>query len=92
MQALDIRPCTLDARCENLRAEVRGFLAEALKDFPPAERAKSWNGADEAFSRKLGARGWLGMTWPRRFGGHERSALERYVVLEELLADGKEVR
>ncbi|MGQ7819289.1 acyl-CoA dehydrogenase family protein [Metapseudomonas furukawaii] len=91
MQALDIRPCTLDARCENLRAEVRGFLAEALKDFPPAERAKSWNGADEAFSRKLGARGWLGMTWPRRFGGHERSALERYVVLEELLAAGAPV-
>src|SRR5258708_33649607 len=26
------------------------------------------------------------MTWPRRYGGHERSMLERLVVTEELLA------
>jgi alkylation response protein AidB-like acyl-CoA dehydrogenase len=26
------------------------------------------------------------MTWPKRFGGGERSALERYAVIEELLA------
>lgn len=26
------------------------------------------------------------MTWPKQYGGHERSALERYVVLEEMLA------
>jgi acyl-CoA dehydrogenase len=39
----------------------------------------------------LGARGWIGMTWPKRYGGHERSTLERYVVLEELLACGAPV-
>ena len=43
------------------------------------------------FSRKLAARGWIGMTWPKRYGGRERSALERYVVLEELLAAGAPV-
>ncbi|AGI24326.1 Acyl-CoA dehydrogenase [Pseudomonas sp. ATCC 13867] len=91
MQALDIRPCRLDAGCEALRQQVRDFLAEALQDLPPAERAKNWNGASPAFSRRLGERGWLGMTWPRRYGGHERSALERYVVLEELLAAGAPV-
>jgi alkylation response protein AidB-like acyl-CoA dehydrogenase len=31
------------------------------------------------------------MTWPKRYGGHERSALERYVVVEELLAAGAPV-
>ena len=31
------------------------------------------------------------MTWPRRYGGHERSVIERYVVLEELLAAGAPV-
>ncbi|WP_442114193.1 acyl-CoA dehydrogenase family protein [Pseudomonas sp. NUPR-001] len=91
MQALDIRPCTLDPRSETLRAEVRAFLSETLRDLPAAERARNWNGVDESFSRKLGARDWLGMTWPRRYGGHERSALERYVVLEELLAAGAPV-
>jgi alkylation response protein AidB-like acyl-CoA dehydrogenase len=46
---------------------------------------------DAEFSRKLGARGWIGMVWPKRYGGHERSALERYVLLEELLAAGAPV-
>ena len=26
------------------------------------------------------------MTWPKKYGGHERSQLERYVVTEEMLA------
>ena len=39
----------------------------------------------------MGERGWLGMTWPKQYGGHERTALERYVVLEEMLAAGAPV-
>ena len=31
------------------------------------------------------------MTWPKRYGGAERTLLERYVVLEELLAAGAPV-
>jgi alkylation response protein AidB-like acyl-CoA dehydrogenase len=31
------------------------------------------------------------MTWPKRYGGHERSAIERFVVLEELLVAGAPV-
>jgi alkylation response protein AidB-like acyl-CoA dehydrogenase len=31
------------------------------------------------------------MTWPRRYGGHERTFAERYVVLEEMLAAGAPV-
>ncbi|WP_448108273.1 acyl-CoA dehydrogenase family protein [Pseudomonas azerbaijanoccidentalis] len=91
MQALDIRPCRLDAKTQALRAEVRTFLAEELKYYSAAERAKGLVGLVPEFTRKLGERGWLGMTWPKRYGGHERSALERYVVLEELLAAGAPV-
>ena len=40
----------------------------------------------KAFARKVGAKGWIGMTWPKQYGGHERSHLERYVVTEEMLA------
>ena len=47
--------------------------------------------ADEAFSQKIGAKGWLGMTWPKEYGGGGRSSLERYVVVEELLAAGAPV-
>jgi acyl-CoA dehydrogenase len=91
MHGLTIEPATLPPGCEALRAEVRRFLAEAMHDVPADRRHRNWSGASPAFSRKLGERGWLGMTWPRRYGGHERSPLERYVVLEELLAAGAPV-
>jgi acyl-CoA dehydrogenase len=74
-----------------LRAELRAFLAEAGRDWTPAVRARSWMGFDRDFSRELGARGWIGMVWPKAYGGHERSGLERVVVLEELLAVGAPV-
>ncbi|GAN78468.1 acyl-CoA dehydrogenase family protein [Acidisphaera rubrifaciens] len=76
---------------EALRAEVRAFLRDALADRKPLARAESWSGFDADFSRAMGRRGWIGMTWPKQYGGHERSALERYVVLEEMLAAGAPV-
>lgn len=79
------------ARDEALREEVRGFLETALASRTPLQRAESWNGYDRAFSRELGKRGWLGMTWPKAYGGHERTAFERYVVMEETLASGAPV-
>jgi acyl-CoA dehydrogenase len=91
MQALDIRPAELPPDCERLRAEVRDFLAQTLGDLPSHERARNWSGYSPEFSRALGQRGWIGMTWPRRYGGGERLMLERYVVLEELLAAGAPV-
>ncbi|MFG1427726.1 acyl-CoA dehydrogenase family protein [Roseixanthobacter glucoisosaccharinicivorans] len=81
----------LPASAETLRAEVREFLAIELKDRGPLERAQSWMGFDADFSRKMGARGWIAMTWPRAYGGHESTALHRYVVLEEMLAAGAPV-
>jgi alkylation response protein AidB-like acyl-CoA dehydrogenase len=79
------------ADLDALRSELRGFLKERLAGFPPAKRAWSWIGVDPEFSRELGRRGWIGMTWPKRYGGHERSSMERYTVLEELLAAGAPV-
>jgi alkylation response protein AidB-like acyl-CoA dehydrogenase len=76
---------------ETLRGEVRTFLDTALAGRTPLQRAESWNGFDRDFSKALGAQGWLGMTWPRHYGGHERSSFERYVVVEETLAAGAPV-
>ena len=73
-----------------LRQEVREFLARHL----PAERRPNSDftaGHDPRFSRALGAAGWIGMTWPREYGGAERSFFDRYVVTEELLAAGAPV-
>ncbi len=76
---------------EALRSELRQFLKQELADRTPQQRAASWSGYDQGFSQKMGQRGWIGMTWPKQYGGHERSALERYVVLEEMLAAGAPV-
>jgi acyl-CoA dehydrogenase len=82
----------LPEEAAGLRAAVRSFLAAELAAGAFVPRCDAWlNGADPAFSRRLGERGWLGMTWPKRYGGGERSALERYVVIEELLAAGAPV-
>ena len=85
-----VRP--LPAAAAGLRSEIREFLAaeRAAGRFVPAGDA--WlSGGDESFSHRLGDRGWVGMTIPAEYGGHGRSALERYVVVEELLAAGAPV-
>jgi alkylation response protein AidB-like acyl-CoA dehydrogenase len=46
---------------------------------------------DAGFSARCGEQGFLGLTLPTEFGGHGRSALERYVVCEEMLAAGAPV-
>jgi len=82
---------SLSPERDALRTEVRDFLEAEGAHWPAVRRAESWSGFDAEFSRKLGARGWIGMTWPREYGGHGRSAFDRYVVLEELLAAGAPV-
>jgi len=79
------------AETEALRQDIRAFLAAELKDRTAHQRAASWSGEDPDFSRKMGAKGWIGMMWPKRYGGHERSAFDRYVVMEEMLAAGAPV-
>jgi len=91
MQALHISPGELPPQCEALRAEVRQFVAHHLADYPVSKRVRSWFGVEPEFTRKLAQKGWIGLTWPKQYGGHERSYLERYVVLEELLAAGAPV-
>ncbi len=85
---LRFEPYDLPDTLAPLRAQVRGFLRAECAPFTAAHRSNSWNAFDPEFSAKLGARGWLGMTLPKAYGGHERSALERYVVVEEVLAAG----
>lgn len=70
-----------------LRKDVRAFVAEERA----AGRIKvgqSWPTFDREFSLRCAGRGYLGMTWPKEYGGQERDRSERYVVLEELLAAG----
>jgi acyl-CoA dehydrogenase len=92
--ALRFDPIRLPDHCQALRREVRAFLANevAAGTFDPL-RPGSADGDDaKAFSRRVGQRGWIGMTWPKKFGGQERSFLERYVVTEEMRVANAPVR
>ena len=80
------------ADAAELRRELRAFLAAeiAADGFDPA--AGSWGPADPGFATRLGARGWIGASWPRALGGQGGSAFERHVVAEELIAHGAPLR
>jgi alkylation response protein AidB-like acyl-CoA dehydrogenase len=82
----------LSPAAESLRAEVRKFLDQELAAGTFMPQSDSWQaGHSPAFSRKLGERGWIGMTFPKEHGGQGRSYVDRYIVVEELLAAGAPV-
>lgn len=75
-----------------LRAEVRSLTDAWRESGRYTPRTDSWlRSFDLDFSAALGERGLIGLTWPRRFGGSERSAVARLVVTEELLRAGAPV-
>ncbi|QGG40329.1 acyl-CoA dehydrogenase family protein [Aeromicrobium yanjiei] len=77
---------------DHIRQEVRTFIADSLKTGAFSPSVDSWTvGWDPAFSAELGRRGLLGMTIPEQYGGRGASHLERYIVIEELLAAGAPV-
>src|SRR5882672_2455553 len=74
-----------------LQAEVRAFLEAELPRQSFAPGLGMGAAKDAAFSKALAARGWVGMALPSRYGGHDRSAVDRFVVTEELLRWGAPV-
>jgi acyl-CoA dehydrogenase len=74
------------------RTRVRAFLAVAIAEGMMAPECDSWlSGHSPRFTLELGRRGWIGMTWPRKYGGRGASTLTRFAVVEELLAAGAPV-
>ncbi|MED3662699.1 acyl-CoA dehydrogenase family protein [Ureibacillus terrenus] len=77
---------------EAFRLEVRNFLQEHIKKGTFTPKCDSWlSGVDPSFSKLIGEKGWIGMTWPKKYGGQERSTIDRYILTEEFLASGAPV-
>ena len=91
MHSFRFEPIELPAAAEAFRHEVRDFIEANLDQTAPRQRARSWAGFNPEFSRKMGQAGYLGLTFPKEYGGHGRTAFERYVMLEEMLAAGAPV-
>src|SRR5437899_3344194 len=90
--------CEMEFRFSNeeeaFRAEVRAFLAAERENIAAiAKEHDDFQYAGlgpraRAFQRKLGEKGWLALTWPEEYGGRGGSAMERYVLQDELSRHG----
>ena len=82
----------LPAGYADLRDQVRDFLAGELQAGSFVPRCDSWlAGFDAQFSRRVGERGWIGVTFPKQYGGAGADPFARFVIAEELLAAGAPV-
>ncbi|MFJ8518172.1 acyl-CoA dehydrogenase family protein [Lysinibacillus xylanilyticus] len=77
---------------EQFRLDVRTFLKDELAKGTFTPKCDSWlSGDDPEFSKLIGQKGWIGLTWPKRYGGQGRSTIDRYILTEEFLAVGAPV-
>ena len=74
-----------------LQQEVREFLADELAPGTHEPGLGMSARHDKAFSKKMAERGWVGMALPTAWGGHDRNAVDRFVVVEEMLRWGAPV-
>src|SRR3546814_1634408 len=70
---------------EALRPAIRALAKAAAAPLSADRRARSWQGFDAAFSRKLGEAGFLGLTLPRDYGGGGRRSEEHTSELQSLM-------
>lgn len=88
MRAFQFESLTLPPKAEAMRRKVRTFLDDERAHARYASHRTSWSTFDPDFSRRAAVAGFIGMTWPKEYGGGEYSNLERFVVTEEMLAAG----
>jgi len=74
---------------EALRQELREYFRALMTDDVRAEQGREMGGeASKAAIRKMGADGWLGIGWPREYGGQGRSPIEQHIFVEEAQVAG----
>ena len=69
-----------------LRKELREYFAAMLTPEVRAELSESGEGKPlfRELVRKLGADGWLGLGWPKEFGGQGRPATDQFIMFDEI--------
>lgn len=68
------------------REEIREFLKRELETIKFRTRQNSWvEGVSKEFSQKLAKKGWIGLTWPKQYGGQGKGYVDRMILVEEML-------
>lgn len=77
---------------ESFRKEVQGWLQQVLPRFQVGLDFIGHSDVESedtryspAFSRELGRKGWIGVAWPRQYGGQGLGFIEQMVFNEEMV-------
>jgi alkylation response protein AidB-like acyl-CoA dehydrogenase len=80
---------------ETLREEVRQFIAENVTSEILAEveesGVRSRGPKTRDMYQKIAGKGWIGISWPKEYGGQGGSRIDQYIVEEEFGRIGVEV-
>ena len=82
---------------EAFRTEVRDFLKREMpSEWAQHSATETWGSREghavaRAFTEKLAKRGWLGMAWPKEYGGGGASHMEQLIYNEEMSYHGASV-
>ena len=70
---------------DEFRQGIRDFLKAELEAGVFSVHSASLVGSpSREFSLKMSEKGWIGLTWPRQYGGQGRSYVEKMILNEEL--------
>ena len=71
---------------KTLQDRLRGYFADLVTDELRAELKSSEGGGPEyrRILKRLADDGWLGIGWPKEYGGQDRSPMEQYIFAEEV--------
>jgi alkylation response protein AidB-like acyl-CoA dehydrogenase len=75
---------------EAFKKQVRDFINQHLTPElrEEVEREQYAIGPlGKKFVRRMGRQGWLGIGWPKEYGGQGRGAIDQWIFLEEMAAD-----
>jgi alkylation response protein AidB-like acyl-CoA dehydrogenase len=68
-----------------LRDQIRAYFRDIVTPEYEAEMAVTEGGGPEYMKalRKMGADGWLGVGWPKEYGGQGRTPIEQFIFFDE---------
>lgn len=74
------------AEQESFRNDIREFLRNELESGSFEPKPNSWaEGFSKEFSQKMSKKRWIGLTWPKEYGGQGRGYVDRLILVEEML-------
>jgi len=73
-----------------LQEQLREYFASLVTPAYVTEMAESEGGGPEytRVLRKLGADGWLGLGWPKQYGGQDRTPIDQFLFFDEAMRAG----